>query len=116
MNKWGIRMNIMSVFLVPFFLIIIGAVQLVKDNHNFIIMILSLELITVQVTVIFGFLSFTQNNCFGQIYGIYILTIAAVESAIIISLVVQFYRLKNTISMFHLNKSFNYKVIKDVKN
>jgi NADH:ubiquinone oxidoreductase subunit K len=48
-------------------------------------------------------ISFLQGSYFGQIYGLYILTIAAIESAIIIAIIVQHYRFRGNINVSIIN-------------
>lgn len=47
--------------------------------------------------------SFSQVLFYGQLYSIYVITIAAVESAIGLSIMISFYKLKGSISIRFLN-------------
>lgn len=66
-------------------------------------MLLYLELILISTTIIFTIYSITSSNYFTQCYSIYILSVAAVESAILITIVVQFFRNNNTINLSKVN-------------
>ena len=84
-------------------IIILCVLGIINNKANLLLFILFIEIILITVTFIFSLLLYLQKSYFGQMYGLYILTIAAVESAIVISIVVQFYRFRNSISVNTIN-------------
>ena len=62
-----------------------------------------MEVILVSLSILFSLLSRPGANIFGQYYTILILTIAAVESAILICLVVGFFRGNGSVEIRALN-------------
>ena len=93
----------MLLFLTPIFLIVLAFIGVWKNTNNLIFMLLYLELILISTTITFTLCSIFKVNYFTQCYSIYILTIAAVESAILITIVVQFFRNNNTINLNRVN-------------
>lgn len=84
-------------------IIILCVLGIINNKDNLLLFILFIEIILITVTFIFSLLLYLQKSYFGQMYGLYILTIAAVESAIVIAIVVQFYRFRNSISVSTIN-------------
>jgi len=68
--------------------------------------LLFIEIIIIITTTLIATSFSMENSFFGQIYGLYILTLAAIESAIIITLIIQFYRYRGSISI----KIINYNI------
>ena len=62
-----------------------------------------MEIILVSLSILFSISMRTESNIFGQYYAILILTVAAVESAILICLVVEFFRGNGTVEIITLN-------------
>ena len=84
-------------------IILLSVAGIVRNKNNFLFFVLYVEIILICITFIFSISYYTQGSYFGQIYGLFILTIAAIESAIIVSLIVQFYRYRGTISINIIN-------------
>jgi len=68
--------------------------------------LLFIEIIIIITTTLIATSFSMESSFFGQIYGLYILTLAAIESAIIITLIIQFYRYRGSISI----KIINYNI------
>ena len=86
-------------------LILISIFGLMKKKHNIMYFLLFMEIILVSVTLLLAATLQLNNSLGGQILGFYILTVAAVESALCICLVVQFFRLNGTIEITRINAS-----------
>lgn len=84
-------------------IILCSITGIIRNKNNFLFFVLYIEVILICITFIFSFMFYSQGSYFGQIYGLFILTIAAIESAIIISLIVQFYRYRGTIGVNVVN-------------
>ena len=74
-------------------LFIVGLVGIVWNKRNFLIMLLCIELMFFSISLNFIFLSIYTYNILGQIYALLIVTTAAAETAIGLSLLVVAYRL-----------------------
>jgi NADH:ubiquinone oxidoreductase subunit K len=64
---------------------------------------MSIELMLLSVNLLFIFISIYIDDIIGQIFSLYILTIAAAESAIGLALIVIYYRLRGTISVDYIS-------------
>ena len=84
-------------------LFIIGVAGIFITRRNIIIIIMSIELILASVNLLFIFLSIYLDDIYGQIFALYILTIAASESAIGLGLIVIYYRLRGIISIDYIS-------------
>jgi NADH-ubiquinone oxidoreductase chain 4L len=84
-----------------FTLLLIGILGFVLNRKNIILMLISIEIMLLAVTFIILINSVLLEDIIGQIFGIYIIVIAAAESAIGLGILVSYYRLRGNIS-------FNY--------
>lgn len=76
---------------------LIGIIGLLINEKSLIHIILSLELLLLGVTI-----TILNNNIFiiqGQLLTIYLITLAGAESAIALSLLVRYYKLRGTIKI-----------------
>lgn len=81
------------------FLFLIGALGLVLNRKSILITIMSIELMLLAVNLNFIIFSIYLDDIIGHIFVIFILTIAATESAIGLAILTVYYKLKNTIQM-----------------
>ena len=87
---------VLSITLILFF---IGVLGLVLNRKNILITIMSLELMLLAVNLNFVIFSIYLGDVVGQIFVLFILTIAATESAIGLALLTVYYKLKNSIQL-----------------
>src|SRR5258708_12633830 len=80
-------------------LFIIGILGLVLKRKNIILMIIAIEIMLLSVTLLVLIMSYNFDDNIGQIFSIYILSIAGAESVIGLSILVAYYRLRGTISL-----------------
>jgi len=80
-------------------LFLIGVLGLVLNRKNILITIMSIELMLLAVNLNFIVFSIYLDDIVGHIFVIFILTIAATESAIGLAILTVYYKLKNTIQM-----------------
>ena len=69
--------------------------------------LLSMEILLLSVNLNFALLSVYLDDIIGHIFIIFILTIAAAESAVGLSLITCLYQLKNSIEIKPIKKKFN---------
>ena len=89
--------NINYILNIVIILFLIGVLGLVLNRKNILITIMSIELMLLAVNLNFVLFSIYLDDVVGQISVLFILTIAATESAIGLAILVVYYRLKNTI-------------------
>lgn len=77
-----------DLILVNIFLFFFSIIGLVFAKHNFILVLVSLEIGFLAVSIIFTLSSFFTDDLYGQLFTIFILTIAGGESALAISFLV----------------------------
>jgi NADH-quinone oxidoreductase subunit K len=93
-------LNYLFVSVILFF---IGLCGIFVIPQNIIIILISLELILLSINLNFIMFSIYLDDISGQIYALFILTVAAAESAIGLALVVIYYRLRGIISLDYIN-------------
>jgi len=84
-------------------LLILGVLGVIFNRKNLIIMLMSIELMLLAVSFLFLKISKEIDNIIGQIFTFMILTVAAAESAIGLSLFVSYYRIRGTLGVSSLN-------------
>lgn len=89
--------NIIYFLLITILLFTIGALGLVLNRKNILIIIISIELMLLSVNLNFIIFSIYLDDILGQLFVIFILTIAATESAIGLAILSSYYKVKNTI-------------------
>lgn len=91
------------------FLFLIGTLGFILNRKNIILMIISIEIMLLAVTVLILISSFAFDDNIGQIFSIYIISIAGAESVIGLSILVAYYRLCfSSIFFSSLSYSNNY--------
>jgi NADH-quinone oxidoreductase subunit K len=88
----------------------IGLVGIVLNRKNILIIIMSIELLLLAVNLNFATFSIYLDDVVGQIFVLFILTIAATESAIGLAIITVFYRLKNSIQLEPIKKKITNKI------
>lgn len=88
----------------------IGLIGIVLNRKNILIIIMSIELLLLAVNLNFAALSVYLDDIIGQIFVLFILTIAATESAIGLAIITVFYRLKNSIELEPIKKRITNKI------
>jgi NADH-ubiquinone oxidoreductase chain 4L len=87
--------------LLGFILFLIGVLGFVLNKKNIILMLISIEIMLLAITFTILINSIILEDIVGQVFGIYIIVIAAAESAIGLGILVSYYRLRGNIT-------FNY--------
>ncbi len=88
----------------------IGLIGIVLNRKNILIVIMSIELLLLAVNLNFAAFSIYLDDIIGQIFIIFILTIAATESAIGLAIITVFFRLKNSIDLEPIKKKISNKI------
>ncbi len=80
-------------------LFLIGVLGFVLNRKNVILMLISIEIMLLAITFLILVGSISFDDTLGQIYAIYIISIAGAESAIGLGILVAFYRLRGSIAI-----------------
>jgi len=80
-------------------LFLIGILGFVLNRKNIILMLISIEIMLLAITFLILINSFNFDDILGQVFAIYIISIAGAESAIGLAILVAFYRLRGSISI-----------------
>jgi len=92
--------NYITYFLITSILLFfLGLLGLIFNRKNILIILMSIELVLLAVNLNFVIFSVYLDDIFGQIFSLFILTVAAAESAIGLALLVTFYRVKSSITI-----------------
>jgi len=81
----------------------VGVWGLFLNRKNIILMLMSIELLLLSVNLNFIFFSVRLDDLAGQIFSLFILTVAAAESAIGLAILVILYNVRFTISVENIN-------------
>jgi len=76
---------------------------LFMNKKNLLIIIMSIELMLLSVNVCFIISSIYLDDRIGQLFTLFVLTVAAAESSIGLAILVMFYRVKATIALDFVN-------------
>jgi len=96
--------NINYVLNIIIVLFLIGMIGIVINRKNIIITLMSIELILLSVNLNFIIFSIYLDDITGYLFVLFILTIAATESAIGLAILTAYYKLKQTIQMDKVKK------------
>ena len=94
-----IATNINYILSITITLFLIGSVGLVLNRKNILITIMSIELMLLSVNLNFIIFSIYLDDIVGYLFVLFILTIAATESAIGLAILSIYYKLKQNIQM-----------------
>nr|AEP83092.1 NADH dehydrogenase subunit 4L [Alatina alata]AEP83107.1 NADH dehydrogenase subunit 4L [Alatina alata] len=86
-----------------FTLFLIALLGIIINRTNLILMIMCLELLLLAVSLLFVIISSLNGLLDGQVAVIFILTVAACESALGLTIMVSYYRITGHISIRLLN-------------
>ena len=84
-------------------LFLIGILGIFLIKKNIIIILMSIELMLLAININFIIFSIYLDDVTGQIFALFILTVAAAESAIGLAILVVYYRIKGIISINFIN-------------
>lgn len=88
----------------------IGLFGVILNRKNILTILMSIELLLLGINLNFAALSIYLDDIIGHIFVIFILTIAAAESAIGLAIVTIFYKLKNSIELEPIKKRLTNKI------
>lgn len=95
--------QLMNFLIISFFLFLIGLLGIFFIKKNIIIVLMSIELMLLSININFIVFSVYLDDIVGQIFALFILTVAAAESAIGLAILVVYYRIRGIISINFIN-------------
>lgn len=98
-----VSFEIMKFLIITIILFLIGILGIFLVKKNIIIILMSIELMLLAININFIVFSIYLNDLTGQIFSLFILTVAAAESAIGLAILVVYYRIKGIISINFIN-------------
>lgn len=81
----------------------IGIFGIFLNRKNIIIILMSVELMLLAVNINFVAFSAHLNNLVGQVFAMFVLTVAAAEAAIGLAILVVYFRNRGTIAVEDIN-------------
>jgi NADH-quinone oxidoreductase subunit K len=81
----------------------IGIAGIIINRKNIIVILMSIELILLAVNINLVAFSTTFDDLTGQVYALFVLTVAAAEAAIGLAILVAYYRNRGSIAVEDIN-------------
>ncbi len=81
----------------------LGVAGIILNRKNIIVILMSVELILLSVNLNFVAFSQSLGDLVGQVFALFVLTVAAAEAAIGLAILVVFYRNRGTIAVEDIN-------------
>lgn len=81
----------------------LGVAGIILNRKNIIVILMSVELILLSVNLNFVAFSQALGDLVGQVFALFVLTVAAAEAAIGLAILVAFYRNRGTIAVEDIN-------------
>ena len=88
----------------------IGLCGIILNRKNILNIIMSIELLLLSVNLNFAIFSIYLDDIVGQVFVIFILTIAAAESALGLAILTAFYKLKGSIELEPIKRGLINKI------
>lgn len=88
-----------------------GLIGIILNRKNILVTIMSIELLLLSINLNFAIFSIYLDDIVGQIFIFFVLMIAALESALGLSIITVLYRLKNNIEFLSIKKKYQDKKI-----
>jgi len=96
-------MNTILIIFIPFSIFLLGLFGIFINRKNLILIIVCIELILLSINFSFLVSSYYLDDILGQVFTIFVLTVAAAESSIGLAILVTFYRIRGSISIETIN-------------
>jgi NADH-quinone oxidoreductase subunit K len=81
------------------FLYIIGMIGIVFNRRSILIILMCIELMLLSLNLNFIVFSVYFDDLYGQLFSLFILTVAASESAVGLAIIIIYYRVRGNISI-----------------
>lgn len=95
-------MDFVNYLVVSLLIFFTGLFGIFLNRKNIILILMSVELMLLSINFILLIAANFLDDCFGQLFSVFILTVAASESSIGLAILVVYFRLKGTIAIEHI--------------
>lgn len=102
--------TINQVLIVTSTIFLVGLIGILLNRKNILTVIMAIELLLLSVNLNFAIFSIYVDDVVGQIFVLFILTVAAAESAIGLALLMILFRLKKSIELGPIKKKITNKI------
>ena len=85
-------------------LFVLGVLGIFLNRKNVIVILMAIELILLAVNINFVAFSAFLNDLVGQVFAMFVLTVAAAEAAIGLAILVTFFRDRGSIAVDDVNR------------
>lgn len=92
-----------SLTVFPFILFSISILGVIINRTNIILLLISIEIMLLSISLSFLIISLWLSSIIGLVVVIFVITVAAVESAIGLSIMISFYKIKGSVGIRFLN-------------
>jgi len=82
-----------------FVLFLLGVLGIILNKRNTLIILMCIELLLLSLNLNFIVFSIYFDDIYGQLFALFILTVAAAEAAIGLAIIIVYYRIRGSISM-----------------
>lgn len=93
----------MNVYTLPIFMFVLSLIGILINRTNIILLLVCIEIMLLSVCLNFLIVSLISKSILGVINSLLIVTVAAAESAIGLSIMISFYKVKGSVSIRFLN-------------
>ena len=100
----GIEVSLGHYLVVSAILLVLGIFGIFLNRKNVIIILMSIELMLLAVNINFVAFSSFLNDLVGQVFAMFVLTVAAAEAAIGLAILVVYFRNRGTIAVEDINR------------
>jgi NADH-quinone oxidoreductase subunit K len=92
-------LSLLNYLFVHTIIFLLGVLGIVLNRKNILIILMSVELMLLAINLNFVVFSLHLDDLMGQIFALFVLTVAAGESAIGLAILVVYYRVRGTIAV-----------------
>jgi NADH-quinone oxidoreductase subunit K len=96
-------MDFVTFAVVSFLLFFLGLIGIFLNRTNVLLLLMSVELMLLSINFNFLITSSYIDDRIGQIFALFVLTVAAAESSIGLAILVVYYRIFGTIAIEQIN-------------
>jgi NADH-quinone oxidoreductase subunit K len=85
--------------IINIYLFFLGVLGVIVNRKHFLNVIICIEMMLLSINMLFLIFSLQLDDIMGQLFVIFILTVAAAESSIGLAIIISYYRNKDNISL-----------------
>lgn len=95
-----LNIYILSMFIITLFCI--GLFGIIINRKNIILTLMSIEIVLLSMNLHFIVISYYLDDMVGQIFSLFIILVAASETAVGLAILIAYYRVRNSIAIERL--------------